>query len=64
MGLFSWLPQKYAQELLQVSLHLDQREEMAVPRSEQRTSQAHVKQLVPHDPAKPKTSQKVKRKST
>jgi hypothetical protein len=52
MELFSWLPQKYAQELLQASLHLDQREEKAVPMSEQKTSQAHAKQLVPDDPAK------------
>jgi hypothetical protein len=55
MGLFSWLPQKYAQELLQVSLHLDQKEEKAIPKSEQKTFQAHAKQLAQHDPAKPKT---------
>jgi hypothetical protein len=55
MVLFSLLPQKYAQELLQVSLHLDRREEMATPRSEQKISQAHAEQLAQHDPAKRKT---------
>ena len=52
--LFSLLLQKYAQELLQVSLHLDRREEMAAPRSEQKISQAHAEQLAQHDPDKPK----------
>jgi hypothetical protein len=37
---------------------------LASPKICTRASQAHVKQLVPHDPAKPKTHQKVKRKSS